>query len=63
MEAAGGPSSRLFLRLLDAVCLALEKLVIGHQEREISTKQHRLAVPLLQRTEQTFSAMILGCGG
>ena len=26
-------------------------------------KQHRLAVPLLQRTEQTFSAMILICGG
>ena len=26
-------------------------------------KEHRLAVPLLQRTEQTFSAMILICGG
>jgi hypothetical protein len=24
--------------------------------------KYRLAVPLLQRTEQTFSAMILGCG-
>jgi hypothetical protein len=61
-RAAGltdAPASSPRFILSDAPTLVNSRLVDGSLQ---PGAKYRLAVPLLQRTERTFSAMILGCG-